>query len=230
MHLVLVYTAYILTSVGWGIAYISIIYRGWKDQTYGMPLVALAANISWEFFLSFIIPTPTILKFRNILWFGLDLIIVYQCLRYAQQEFRYPVLKRHASLIVLGTIFAAGALVGTIMWKVQDLRGWYSGLMMNVSMSILFVMMFLDRNNIRGQSLYAALFKFLGTFGAILAVIVASPANVLSGFTGMLPEQWYPPSTFMLAAYAIIAVFDWIYIIAIYRAIAERGINPWRRL
>jgi hypothetical protein len=223
------YTSYIFVALFWTLAYIAIIYRGWKDKTYGMPIVAMSANIGWEGLLTFVIPTPLILQIRNVVWFSLDVLILIQCLMYAPRELRHPVLQRYARPIVIASVIMATAVVGTFMVEFQDLRGWYAGFGMNLSMSILFVFMYLDRNDIRGQSLYIALFKFLGTLGAIGAVIFASPENVLTGFTGVLPDQWYPPSPLMLVMYGVIFVFDIIYIVAIYRQIAARGINPWRR-
>ncbi len=44
------------SGIFWTITYILIIQRGLRDHTYGMPLVALCANISWEFIFSFILP------------------------------------------------------------------------------------------------------------------------------------------------------------------------------
>ena len=37
------------SGVFWLVAYILIIYRGFKDQSYGMPVVAFIGNIAWEF-------------------------------------------------------------------------------------------------------------------------------------------------------------------------------------
>jgi hypothetical protein len=37
----------------WALAYVLIIRRGFLDETYGMPFVALCANVSWEFIFSF---------------------------------------------------------------------------------------------------------------------------------------------------------------------------------
>lgn len=37
----------------WIFTYILIIYKGWQDKTYGMPMAAICANISWEFILPF---------------------------------------------------------------------------------------------------------------------------------------------------------------------------------
>jgi hypothetical protein len=44
------------SGVLWTITYLLIIRRGVLDRTYGMPLVALCANLSWEFIFSFVFP------------------------------------------------------------------------------------------------------------------------------------------------------------------------------
>ena len=229
MRVALAYTSYIVVAVAWTLAYIAIIHRSWRDQTYGMPILAMAANISWEGLFAFVFPTPPVLWYRNLLWFTLDVIIAAQCLRYARQEFTHPELKARPQLVVFGTLALTCAVVWAFIWEFQDLRGWYSGFAMNLLMSVLFVAMLLNRNDIRGQSLYVGLLKWLGTLGAITAVIVASPPNVLTAFTGVLPEYWTPPSTLMLVMYAIIFIFDWIYIVAVYHMCRRDGINPWMR-
>ena len=71
----------------WILTYIFIISKGFKDKTYGMPLIALCANISWEFIYSFIFPHTPPQLFINYLWFGLDVIIVIQFLKYSKNEF-----------------------------------------------------------------------------------------------------------------------------------------------
>ena len=67
----------ILTLVSggcWTIAYLLIIYRGFRDKTYGMPMFALAFNISWEFIFAFLIGSGSQLqKVVNTVWFVFDL-------------------------------------------------------------------------------------------------------------------------------------------------------------
>ena len=46
----------ISSGVLWTMVYLLIIKRGFADKTYGMPLPALCANLSWEFIFSFIHP------------------------------------------------------------------------------------------------------------------------------------------------------------------------------
>lgn len=66
------------SGIAWTITYILIILRNFRDRTYGMPMAALFANISWEFIFSFVLPSSGIQRFVNITWFALDTIILVQ--------------------------------------------------------------------------------------------------------------------------------------------------------
>ena len=80
-------TLMIIGGLFWSITYILIIWRGFKDKTYGMPLAALCANISWEGIFSFIYPhSPPQLNI-NYVWFFIDVVIVMQFLKYGRSEF-----------------------------------------------------------------------------------------------------------------------------------------------
>jgi hypothetical protein len=75
------------SGVLWTITYLLIIRRGFLDHTYGMLLVALCANLSWEFIFSFVFPRGPVQRPVNIVWFSFDLIIFYQLLRYGPRGF-----------------------------------------------------------------------------------------------------------------------------------------------
>jgi hypothetical protein len=64
----------VIGGIFWILTYVFIISKGFKDKTYGMLLIALCANISWEFIFSFIFPHMPPQLFINYLWFGLDII------------------------------------------------------------------------------------------------------------------------------------------------------------
>ena len=82
------YTLLMLGSgIFWSATYLLIIRRSILDQTYGMPLFALCANISWEFIFSFIYPPSIIQHVVNLVWFSLDVVILMQLLRYGSREF-----------------------------------------------------------------------------------------------------------------------------------------------
>src|ERR671919_1742394 len=155
----------ILTIGGifWILTYFFIISKGFKDKTYGMPLTALCANISWEFIYSFVLPSSPPQIFINYLWFGLDCVIVFQFFKYYRNEF--PNLSSSKVYIVFGLmIFSAFSIILTGAISLDDHRGVYAAFGQNLLMSVLFVVMFFKRGEwLRGQSIFIAVFKMLGT-------------------------------------------------------------------
>jgi hypothetical protein len=147
----------------WILTYIFIISKGYKDKTYGMPLFALCANISWEFIFSFLLPHSPPQLYINYLWFGLDVIIVLQFFKYYKNEF-----SNTSSLeIYVVFLFALASAFGIILTGglyLGDIVGVYAAFGQNLLMSVLFVLMFFKRGNtLRGQSIFIAVFKMLGT-------------------------------------------------------------------
>lgn len=120
-------------------------------------LISLGSLYSHLFYL-----TPLQL-FVNYLWFGLDSVIVFQFFKYHKNEFpNISSLKVYTSFSLL--IFSAFSIIlfGTIM--LGDHRGVYSAFGQNLLMSILFLVMFFKRGRgLRGQSIFIAVFKMMGT-------------------------------------------------------------------
>ena len=153
----------ILGGIFWILTYAFIISKGYKDKTYGMPLLALCANISWEFIFSFLLPHSPPQLYINYLWFVLDVIIVFQFFKYYKNEF--PNLSSLTLCIVFGISVASAfsiILSGGIF--LGDVDGVYAAFGQNLLMSVLFVVMFFKRGNtLRGQSIFIAIFKMAGT-------------------------------------------------------------------
>ncbi|WP_458747319.1 transmembrane-type terpene cyclase [Candidatus Nitrosocosmicus sp. T] len=150
-------------GIFWILTYIFIISKGYKDKTYGMPLFALCANISWEFIYSFVLPHSPPQLYINYLWFVLDVVIVFQFFKYYKNEFpNIQSLKLYAVfLVALSSAFSIILLGGTFL---GDDDGVYAAFGQNLLMSMLFVVMFFKRGNtLRGQSIFIAVFKMLGT-------------------------------------------------------------------
>ncbi len=230
------------SGVFWLIAYILIIYRGFKDQTYGMPLVAFIGNIAWEFIFGLGIERgcaatwascpAAIIQARNFIWLLFDVVILYTVLKFGRR-YCTGFFYKYFNAIVLGGIVVAGLLIYFIvqefwirnLWGVVvngstpeflplTLQGgsYYTGFGLNFMMSILFVFMIYRRDNVDGQSVYIAISKWLGTvaaYGFMLADGVQTPVvNVL---------------------YAVVFIFDVIYIKMVYDKCRQEGIDPWRR-
>ena len=153
----------LLGGIFWILTYVFIISKGYKDKTYGMPLLALCANISWEFIFSFLLPHSPPQLYVNYLWFVLDVIIVFQFFKYHKNEF--PNLSSLTLCIVFGISVASAfgiILSGGIF--LGDVDGVYTAFGQNLLMSVLFVVMFFKRGNtLRGQSIFIAIFKMVGT-------------------------------------------------------------------
>ncbi|MBO0797039.1 MAG: hypothetical protein J2P36_39675 [Ktedonobacteraceae bacterium] len=154
-------TVFMLGSgVFWTVAYLLIIWRSWRDRTYGMPLVALCANISWEFIFSFVYPSHDLQLVVNIIWFVLDVIILILTLCYAPNDFDFPQWLFYVFFaLMLGVSFVAVLLV-----TVEFRSSAYAAFGQNLMMSVLFCSLWYRRRpSLRGQSLSIAVCKLLGT-------------------------------------------------------------------
>jgi hypothetical protein len=197
------------SGIFWALVYLLIIRLGFRDKTYGMPIAALCANISWEFIFSFMIPHDRPQNYINVVWFVFDLVIVFQTLRFGRVVFEPRRLFYPAFL--LGLVTSCGVILA-ITYEFSDWDGKYAAFGQNLMMSVLFIAMLLKRNNVSGQSVYIALFKMLGTILPSILFFLRFPTSVLLTFL-----------------YVSIFVFDIIYLVMLYAKHRELGINPWTR-
>ena len=202
----------IASGIFWSLTYLLIIKRGFADRACGMPMAALCLNISWEFIFSFVYPHQGLQRYIDMIWFGLDLVIVYQYLRFGQRgnlsiwrkKLFYPIF-----IAILATSF--GIILFTTT-EFNNMQGDYTAFGQNLLMSILFIFMLLDQEGTDGQSIYIALFKMLGTLSASMIVFLGMPTSGLMVF------------------YCIaILIFDLLYTVLLYWKSRTLGINPWRR-
>lgn len=174
----------VLSGIFWTATYILIIVRGFKDGAHGMPMYALALNISWEFIYSFVTPSPAPQLYINYAWFAFDLVILWHFIRSWKVD--YGGISARAFYPYAALVFATGFLLVLFIQLdgmnagLYDLRGHplgmgraYSAFGMNLIMSVLYIEMALKRRSSAGQSLYVALCKLLGTVFADLAFLVA---------------------------------------------------------
>lgn len=186
----------------WILTYIFIISKGFKDKTYGMPLIALCANVSWEFIYSFIFPHTPPQLFINYLWFGLDVIIVIQFLKYSKNEFLNLTSTKLYSIFIL-LLVSEFSIILLSSFITVEVKGVYTAFSQNLVMSVLFIIMLFKRKSLRGQSIYIAVFKMLGTGLTSLHYYVYEPIT---------HSSFILPTLFVL-----IFTFDIAYILLILR-------------
>ncbi|MEH2416593.1 transmembrane-type terpene cyclase [Nostoc sp.] len=193
---------YLLLACGvfWSLTYVLLIKRGFQDKTCGMPLVALCANISWEFIFSFVHPHSPPQLWVNIIWFTLDVIILFQFLYFGQSLFAKKAQKLFYPMFVL-TLVTSFCCVFFISYEFNDWSGAYTAFGQNLMMSILFIDMLLRRNTLLGQSIFIALSKMIGTTFASIGFYIANPTR--------------RGSLLLLFLYSAIFVFDLIYIMMV---------------
>lgn len=156
----------------WTITYLLIIQRSWRDRSYGMPLVALCANISWECIFSFLLPPQLIQHIVNLIWFVLDAVIFALTIRYGPREFLN--LSKRAFYTLLGLALVTSFFAVLLVTLEFHDSGVYAAFGQNLMMSILFITMLFRRRSLRGQSMSIALCKLLGTACASLAFYLYS--------------------------------------------------------
>jgi hypothetical protein len=172
----------VASGVFWLITYLLILKRGYQDKACGMPMGALCLNISWEFIFSFVYPQSGIQLCINTAWFALDSLIVIQYLRY--ESARRPADSSAAFFYTafLSILITAYLTVLLVTREFSNRDGSYTAFGQNLLMSILFIRMLLDRQDLAGQSLYIGLAKMLGTFCASVLVFVYASQSHLTVF------------------------------------------------
>ena len=199
----------------WTATYILIIRHGFKEKTFGMPLAALCANISWETIFTFIHPHSAPQIYINYLWFFLDTVIVFQFLKYGKKEFPKFSRTQFYLVFILG-VSVSFPLIYSINDEFDDWSGAYAAFGQNLMMSILFIPMLLSRNDLRGQSIYIGIFKMLGTGLFSLAFYLYRPIA--------------QDSMLFLVLFVGTCIFDILYVVMLYQKYRALGIFPWKRL
>lgn len=183
------------TGLFWIITYILIIKRGFQDKKHGMPMVAICANISWEFIFLFIYPTDDRQKIITSTWFVLDIIILIQYLLFGRKEFKKYISVKLFYPFFFITLGVSFLIIIAMTLEFNDIEGKYAAFSQNLMMSGLFISLLLSRGNSGGQSIYIAVFKMLGSLLAAIAFFL-----------------YFRTSLITILSVAIL-IYDWIYIV-----------------
>lgn len=230
--------AYHLATYSWALCYIALIYRGFKDKSYGMPIVALSLNLSWELVFALFIPPYGSadagliphggLKAQIIflVWATLDLVILYTYFRYGYPYFQksYGISKATWLAFTAGLMVFSFALMltggdffrqFTLYFNNDQIEGAkLIAFGQNALMSISFIAMYYLRGNTDGQSFTIAWTKWIGT-------------SMTGGIIYILDRG--SDGAFVITFIACVFVCDVYYMQLIYRALKRQGINPWKR-
>lgn len=208
-------------AVSWLVAYILVIVQGNKQATYGVPLVAICLNLTWELMDSFFLPDPVpIWIWIDRAWFIVDVLIARQLFLYGRREQFWPEVQRAFYVIVPCIMLAA--FIGQYAWVTtfHDTLGILLAFVINLVMSALFLpYYFARRESGRGLSLPVAWLKMVGTGLSSVQCYFLIPL--------IHPIE---PSTTRFGAYAFVHflfvacfVLDVVYIVLVSRRQSQPG-------
>ncbi len=230
--------AYKLCVYTWMVTYVALIWRGMKDRSYGMPILALALNLTWELiFLAFIPPQGSLdstlvphgaLKAQIVfgLCFLLDAGILYTYFRFGYKYFAqsygltrpqwigYSVALLAFSFLVIHSGAYFFMQFDSYFHHDQIEAAKLIAFIQNAVMSLAFVAMFHMRRSIEGQSFTIAWTKFLGS----------------SLTVGPIYLMQHPDNYFAWVIIGTMALADIWYMGLIWGALRRAGINPLTRL
>ncbi|OPJ58079.1 hypothetical protein [Clostridium chromiireducens] len=162
----MVFSLLLITGICWTIAYLELIYLGFKEKTYGMPFIALALNFSWESIQSYIalktntINTETLVVF---VWLFLDFFILCTYLLYGKRYFPKQTSTEYFMPWTIIMFIMAFVIQYFFIIEFKSLGEVYSVFIQNLIMSILFINMLVHRTDSKGQNLIIAINKWIGT-------------------------------------------------------------------
>jgi len=152
----------------WVFTYIIVIKAIRQKAWVEIPLIAVAANFAWEFLWSFVFVTDMGLLYvwGYRIWFFLDCFIVYGLFRYGYKQIDIESLRQIAKPL---TAFAIACWFAMLYYyiKIYDAplshMGAYSGYILNVMMSAMYIPHLLRLGKMQIFSKSAAWFKGVGT-------------------------------------------------------------------
>ena len=192
------------SGIFWIITYACVIRQGLLDRTYAMPFLALAMNITWEFLFTFVYPSVggIMQESINAIWFAADVAIIAVFLKYWRSDYPMSLPESYVwPMFAFAFVMVTPVMVATVSVFGRDDGSVYTAFVDNLIMSALFLGMLLRRGNRRGQSMWIAWGKLLGTLTASVSQYLYDPGNVL----------W-------LVIYIEILILDLVYVILLSKA------------
>jgi hypothetical protein len=154
-----------IAAAYWVWVYIAVIRDIFKYKFVGIPVLAVCANIAWEFLWSFKFYTNmgALFEWGYRAWFILDVFIFYSVFRYGKVQFTDKRLQKFFPLIVVFCFLCWVAGVYAIKTQYGDPVGATSAYLVNTNMSAIYILLILNFPLEKSLSISTAWHKMLGT-------------------------------------------------------------------
>ena len=155
-----------LVDVGtafWLILYVLALIGGLRQRTYFIPLVAIAANFTWELIAAVYRVAPVRLwHIGDILWLCLDAGVVWTLLRFGRAQQQIPEIRRGFYPLVAVTFLFALIVQLALEQALDDAYGFLDAYVISVMMSALFYFLYFERRDSSKLNYAIAWCKLLG--------------------------------------------------------------------
>ncbi|NQY73922.1 MAG: hypothetical protein HRT90_04075 [Candidatus Margulisbacteria bacterium] len=207
-----------ISGVCWTVAEILMIKIGFQESVTTVPFIALCAGFAWKIHFTFYKPQQMPQWIINIVWLGLELVLIYQFLTFSSDIWIGALIPGMGQMMIHLCLFAITSgicflLISAMSQEFEDTeKGAYSAFSINLLMSVLFINLLLTRGSVAGQSIYILGFMMLGTL---------IPAYCF--------YRGYPKSKFLNTLYLTTFLVDIIYATLLIKMHMIQGINPFLR-
>ena len=165
----------------WGIAYAWLVVRMPKHRYVEIPFFAVCGNVTWEFLWGFVWKVE--MMGETLQWFYrggclLDLFILFCIFRWGAKQVSLPVLRQAFRPIVVASLAGWIAFYWSFRGAGYDLPlGSNSAYLVNVVMSVLYILLVLRSEDVAPFSFGIGLLKGLGTGMVTVFVFMTYPDN-----------------------------------------------------
>lgn len=181
----------------WVWVYIVVIIDIFKYKFVGIPVLAVCANIAWEFLWSFKYYTNmgALFEWGYRAWFILDIFILSAVLKYGKIQFTDKRLQKVFPLIIVFCFICWASGIYSLTSQYYDPIGAVSAYLVNTNMSAIYIFLILNFPFEKSLGISTAWLKMLGT-----------------ALTSVFCFWAFPNQYFMLTLAVITFVLDMIYI------------------
>ncbi|KAI1155151.1 hypothetical protein F4825DRAFT_447879 [Nemania diffusa] len=180
----------------WTIAYVLYILQSHRDNSYGMPLIALCANIGWELAYGVFYPLPYIETATFLLWAVIDLGIAHATVKFSLAQWRHaPLVGRNLAVIMsIGCVVSLVVHCEFIKRNASPTEAaFWSGFACQNLLGVLSVGQIVSRANTSGHSRIIWLCRWVGSS---LATVVFAWRHY--NYPASYPYVSSPVAVFML--------------------------------
>jgi len=204
--------------IAWTIVYLLMIRRGILDKSYGMPVIALCANIAWECYYTFFAGAPLANKIGTGVYLVADLGILVTCIKFGKDDFDAPLIKKYFYFIILSSLAGGFLIIRQFDHSFHDPVGGTSATYTTMLLSILMVAMILRRNSVKGQSFMIGIFILAGDICGYVMNLIAQQTVDKS-----ISVPWVNISN------VVIIVCNLVYLLLYYEIAKRDKTSLWKR-